>query len=163
MELIVDELRALALLIAANAGPLVLGKVMRDRAAVPIDFGHVMRDGERLFGNHKTWRGLIFGTLACGAVAGLLGLPIHVGIGFALVSLTADAISSAIKRRKRLKPGTETQGLDQIGETCVPLLVYANALSLAVMEIVIVTIVFMIIESSTTAVRQRSWFDRASS
>lgn len=163
MELLADELRALALLIAANAGPLVLGKLMRDRAAVPLDFGYVMADGERLFGNHKTWRGLIFGTALCALVTGYLGLPMHVGIGFALVSLAADAASSAIKRRKRLKPGTETQGLDQIGETCLPLLVYASALSLALMEIVIVTIAFMIIESSTTAVRQRSWFDRASS
>lgn len=163
MDLLNDELRALALLIAANAAPLVLGKFLGKRAALPLDFGLVLSDGERLFGSHKTWRGLIFGTACCALVAMYLGLPVHIGIGFALVSLAADAASSAVKRRKRLPPGTETQGLDQIGETLLPLLVYSSPLSLAVSEVLIVTVAFMIIESCTTAMRQRRWFDRASS
>src|SRR5207244_4565349 len=37
----------------------------------PIDFGRTLRDGERLFGDGKTWRGLVGGTLA-GALLGLL-------------------------------------------------------------------------------------------
>src|SRR3989454_11668937 len=32
----------------------------------PIDFGRTLRDGERLFGDGKTWRGLVGGTLAGG-------------------------------------------------------------------------------------------------
>src|SRR2546426_9134833 len=38
----------------------------------PIDFGRILRDGERLFGDGKTWRGLVGGTL----IAALLGLPL---------------------------------------------------------------------------------------
>src|SRR2546430_10703658 len=37
----------------------------------PIDFGRTLRDRERLFGDGKTWRGLVGGTLA-GAFLGLL-------------------------------------------------------------------------------------------
>src|SRR3989442_14831627 len=37
----------------------------------PIDFGRTLRDGERLFGDGKTWRGLVGGTLM-GALLGLL-------------------------------------------------------------------------------------------
>src|SRR2546425_163624 len=37
----------------------------------PIDLGRTFRDGERLFGDGKTWRGLVGGTLA-GALLGLL-------------------------------------------------------------------------------------------
>src|SRR5438094_10181146 len=37
----------------------------------PIDFGRTLRDGERLFGDGKTWRGLVGGTSG-GAVVGLL-------------------------------------------------------------------------------------------
>src|SRR2546427_7243325 len=40
----------------------------------PIDFGRTLRDGERLFGDGKTWRGLVGGTLA-GAFLGLLLAP----------------------------------------------------------------------------------------
>jgi hypothetical protein len=55
---VLDEVRALALLIATNAVPVVVAKLARDRLAAPLDFGWVLADGERLFGSHKTWRGL---------------------------------------------------------------------------------------------------------
>src|SRR2546430_9933407 len=44
----------------------------------PIDFGRKLADGERIFGDGKTWRGLAGGTLS-GAVLGLLlSLPFNV-------------------------------------------------------------------------------------
>src|SRR2546426_2043485 len=43
----------------------------------PIDFGRTLRDRERLFGDGKTWRGLLGGTLA-GAFLGLaFALPVN--------------------------------------------------------------------------------------
>src|SRR5256886_10801535 len=41
----------------------------------PIDFGRTLRDGERLFGDGKTWRGLVGGTLAGAFLRLLLALP----------------------------------------------------------------------------------------
>ncbi|MGI0148522.1 MAG: CDP-2,3-bis-(O-geranylgeranyl)-sn-glycerol synthase [Thermoplasmata archaeon] len=97
----------------------------------PIDFGRTLRDGERIFGDGKTWRGLIGGTLA-GAILGLLltlpfewlapqsawsfGSPI-VAFGastvLALGALLGDLGGAFLKRRLRLPRGSKATGLDQ--------------------------------------------------
>ncbi len=155
--MVVDELHAFALLIAANAMPVIVGKLARGRAAAPLDFGLIMPDGERLFGSHKTWRGLASGIAACALVAVYLGLPVWVGVGFAALSLAADACSSAAKRRMRLKPGSEVLGLDQLAETLLPLFVFAAPLNLQLTEIVLVTVCFVVLDAATSPLRHRSW------
>jgi CDP-diglyceride synthetase len=154
---IIDELHAFALLIAANAMPVIVGKLARDRGAVPLDFGRVMPDGERLFGSHKTWRGLVSGIAACVLLALYLGLPAWLGAGFGAVSLLADAASSAAKRRMRLKPGSEVLGLDQLAEALLPLLVFAEPLRLQLGEIALVTAGFVVLDTATAGLRHRSW------
>jgi CDP-diglyceride synthetase len=154
---VIDELHAFALLITANAAPVVVGKLARDRGAQPLDFGRVMPDGERLFGSHKTWRGLVSGIAACAVLAALLGLPAWLGAGFAAVSLLADACSSAAKRRMRVKPGSEVLWLDQLAEALLPLLVFAEPLGLQLGEIAAVTACFIIIDAATAGLRHRSW------
>jgi hypothetical protein len=154
---VLDDLHAFALLLAANAVPVVVGKLARDRGALPLDFGRVMPDGERLFGSHKTWRGLASGIAACMLLAIYLELPLWLGAGFAAVSLAADACSSAAKRRMRLKPGSEVLWLDQLGETLLPLLVFAKPLGLNLKEIAIVTTCFLVLEAATARLRHRSW------
>jgi CDP-2,3-bis-(O-geranylgeranyl)-sn-glycerol synthase len=154
---VVDELHAFALLIAANAVPVIVGKLARGRAALPLDFGRVMPDGERLFGSHKTWRGLASGIAACALLALYLGLPVWLGAAFAAVSLAADACSSAAKRRMRLKPGSEVLGLDQLAETLIPLFVFAEPLGLQLTEIVLVTVCFVVLDTVTAPLRRRGW------
>jgi hypothetical protein len=154
---VVDELHAFALLIAANAVPVIVGKVARDRGAQPLDFGRVMPDGERLFGSHKTWRGLASGIAACALLAIYLGLPVWLGAGFAALSLAADACSSAAKRRMRLKPGSDVLGLDQLAETLVPLFVFAEPLDLQLAEIALVTACFVVLDAATAGLRHRRW------
>ncbi len=51
----------------ANAGMVFAG------GGKPIDGGKVLKDGRRLFGDHKTWRGILLGPL-------YIGIPISVGI-----------------------------------------------------------------------------------
>ena len=155
--MIVDELHAFALLIAANAVPVIVGKLAGDRAAQPLDFGRVMPDGERLLGSHKTWRGLISGIAACSLLAAYFGLPVGLGAGFAALSLLADACSSAAKRRMKLKPGSEVLGLDQLAEALVPLLVFARPLELQLSEIVGVTAGFVVLDRATVGLRRRRW------
>src|SRR2546428_10204618 len=41
----------------------------------PIDFGRTLRDGERLFGGGKTWRGPVGGTLSGGFFGFFPSLP----------------------------------------------------------------------------------------
>ena len=155
--MVTDDLQAFALLIAANAVPVIVGKLARERAAAPLDFGRVLPDGERLFGSHKTWRGLASGIVACAALAAYFNLPVWLGAGFAALSLLADAISSAVKRRMRLKPGSEVLGLDQLAEALVPLLVFSRPLGLQAGEITFVTAAFVILDAATAGLRHRRW------
>ena len=155
--MVIDDLHAFALLITANAVPVIVGKLARERGAQPLDFGRVMPDGERLFGSHKTWRGLASGIVACAVLAVYLDLPAWLGTGFAALSLFADACSSAVKRRMRLKPGSEVLGLDQLAEALVPLLVFSGPLGLQAGEITLVTACFVILDRATAGLRRRSW------
>lgn len=157
MNGLIDATRALALLAAANAAPVIVAQLVHDRWSMPLDFGYVMADGERLFGSHKTWRGLMSGMLACIAVGMLFGLSLWVGAGFAAASLLADSVSSSIKRRMHLKPGAEYLGLDQIGEALLPLVVFARPLALGLVEIVGIVIVFVIFDVATSRLRHRRW------
>jgi CDP-diglyceride synthetase len=157
MAIVLDEVRALALLIAANAVPVVVAKLARDRWAAPLDFGRVLPDGERLFGSHKTWRGLIAGIAACTGVALLFEVKPIIGAGVACASLLADAASSAVKRRMHLQPGTEYPGVDQLGEVLAPLVLFANPLSLEWSEVLVVAVAFSVLDIATARLRHRPW------
>jgi hypothetical protein len=152
-----DIVRALALLVAANAAPVVVAKLARDRWAAPLDFGWVLPDGERLFGSHKTWRGLVSGIAASAGVGLLFGVTPLISVGFACASLLADAASSAAKRRMHLKPGTEYPGLDQVGEVLVPLALFASPLSLEWSEVILVAVTFSVLDIATAGLRHRRW------
>jgi CDP-archaeol synthase len=152
-----DEIRALALLIAANAVPVIVAKLARDRWAAPLDFKWVLPDGERLFGSHKTWRGLVSGIAAGAGVGMLFGEIPVIGASFACVSLLADAVSSAAKRRMHLKPGTEYAGLDQAAEALVPLALFASPLLLEWTEVVVVAGTFSVLDIATAQLRHRRW------
>lgn len=98
----------------------------------PVDLGRTLGDGERIFGDGKTWRGLIGGT-ATGALLGLLlSLPFLVpsqesawsfgrsaGEAFgasavlAFGALLGDLSGAFVKRRMHMARGTKARGLDQ--------------------------------------------------
>jgi CDP-2,3-bis-(O-geranylgeranyl)-sn-glycerol synthase len=119
----------------ANAAP-VFGAVIPflKRWDAPIDGGRMYR-GERLFGSHKTWRGLICGTIAASLVLWLQQLafnhtswaqylagPINysilptllLGPLFAIGALGGDAIESFFKRQRGIKSGGTWIPFDQI-------------------------------------------------
>ncbi len=92
---------ALVFLMTANVAAWAAGRLIPRRWRVPLDGGATLADGSRLLGDHKTWAGLIAGTLACAAVSGLLQRSLLLGAAFGLLSLTGDCASSFIKRRLR--------------------------------------------------------------
>ena len=96
----------------------------------PVDAGRVLRDGRRLLGDGKTWRGLAGGILS-GAVLGVVLHSVAVIVesdsfsfgslfqAAALVfllpfgALMGDILGSFIKRRMGLERGARSPGLDQ--------------------------------------------------
>lgn len=134
---------ALLLLILANAAPWAAARLLGDRWAAPLDGGRLLRDGRRLFGSHKTWRGLVAGITVCALAAPLLDLPWLAGAGFGGAALLGDALSSAVKRRLALPPGTAVPGLDQLPEALLPLIALAAVLELDGARIILVALAFL--------------------
>jgi CDP-2,3-bis-(O-geranylgeranyl)-sn-glycerol synthase len=148
--------RVLILLISANSAPWMLGRMLRERWNAPLDFGLTLRDGRRLLGSHKTWRGLVGGSLACAAAAALCGLGWPIGAEFGVLSLLGDMLSSALKRRLGLAPGREVPVIDQLPEALVPLIVFRRALGLDAVTILATTALFAVLDVLSTRARHRS-------
>lgn len=116
---------------AANMAP-VLFQHVTPFLAVPVDGGKSWK-GKRILGDHKTWRGFIFGTLL-GGVVFLLQLlllaifpdtrswwafessafPFYFGFLFGFSALFGDALKSFFKRRAGVPPGQRWFPFDQI-------------------------------------------------
>ena len=97
----------------------------------PVDFGRKMKDGTRILGDGKTWRGLVGGTLS-GMVLGLIQVAIMMNLDMtewtygtcvrctviilfllAFGSMFGDMLGSFIKRRMKVGRGAKAPGLDQ--------------------------------------------------
>lgn len=147
---------ALLLVVVANTAAWTAGRLLRDRWSAPLDFGLVLKDGQRLFGSHKTWRGVLTGAAACGLTAEFAGWDFLAGAGFGAASLVGDALSSSVKRRLGLRPGAEVPGLDQIPEALLPLAVFGPALDLGVGAMAAVALVFTVLDIAATGIRHRA-------
>jgi len=148
-------LLALLLVVTANATPWLLAVGFGDRGAAPLDHGLVLPDGKRLLGAHKTWRGLIGGTLACACVGAATGVGFGIGALFGMIALAGDAAASFVKRRADLAPGSEVPGLDQLPETLLPMWVLAPQLRLTWIDIIVVACAFMLLDGVTARIRHR--------
>ncbi len=101
----------------------------------PIDRGFVFR-GVRVFGDHKTVRGLLAGAVTGGltfllqlkileqypqiggiAYPGFLMAPVWFGFWQGFCALLGDAVKSFFKRRRRIRPGGSWMPFDQIDWT----------------------------------------------
>lgn len=110
---------------AANLSPVIANRIpILKRWNTPMDFGRSW-NGHRIFGDHKTWRGILFGA----AVAVLVGWLQYRVITYSAESiwfivwvsgllgvgaLFGDAVESMFKRRIGIKPGQSWFPFDQI-------------------------------------------------
>ncbi len=153
---------ALILLMTANGLPWMAGRVFRGRWGAPLDFG--LRIGRhRLFGSHKTWRGLLTAAVACAAVGAVLHLGWWTGCLFGVLSMLGDALSSCIKRRLDKPPGTDILLLDQLPEALLPMAVLSGPLGLDAGQILIVAAVFVVLDAVTARIRHGSASGRRAS
>ncbi len=146
-------LAALLLVIAANMAPWAAGRLLRKHLSAPLDCHVRLPDGTRLLGDHKTWRGVLAGEIVCAVAARVLGYSWTLGFVFAALSLAADAISSCVKRRLRLSPGSEVPALDQLPEALLPLLVLARPLGISIAAAFVVAMVFLCLDVVTVRLR----------
>lgn len=146
-------LKAFGLLVAAHAAPWAAAYVLGDHLAAPIDAGATL-NGRRLLGDHKTWRGAAAAMIACALAATLAGYSVRLGMEFAALSLAGDALSSLVKRRLRLAPGTEVPGLDQIPEALAPLLTLSGPLGMGGGAALVLTGIFMLADLALTPLRR---------
>jgi len=144
---------SLLLLIMSNFVPWALGRICGNRWSAPLDCGVRLRDGRRLLGSHKTWRGLVAAVVVCAITAELLGIPGWLGMEFAALSMLGDSISSAWKRRRGREPGADDPGLDQLPEALLPLLALRDPLNLGWKEVALVTTVFAVLNLVSLRVR----------
>ncbi len=101
----------------ANSIPPLLTKLFG--LGPPIDAGRLWR-GQPIFGSHKTWLGLIGGTLAGVATFAVqrqfdhLAIPLVAGVAMSFGALAGDLAKSFLKRRFAVAPGRTWFPLDQL-------------------------------------------------
>lgn len=145
----------LLLVVTSNGAPIVGNIVFKQRYIWPLDFGLKMGDGHRIFGGHKTFRGIILAVLCTTSFAWLLGLGLSTGAAIALAAMTGDLTASFIKRRLGIIPGGMFIGLDQIPEALFPLAVIGPTYGLSWTLIIILSLIFLIFELVTSQLLYR--------
>lgn len=145
-----------------NAAPVFANHIpLLKKLGQPVDFGKSWR-GARIFGDHKTWRGLLSGILV-GAATGLLQMllangidwfdglgvfldyrgpePIWFGALLGLGALLADMIKSFFKRRRNVPSGEAWVPFDQIDFILGALLISAPFVDLSLRQMIITVLV----------------------
>lgn len=130
------------MLVLANGSPVIVTRLLHHRGNWPVDAGRLWRDGRRLFGPSKTWRGLASGTLSCLLFAAWLGLGWVFGAVFGLLALLGDLLSSFLKRRMGLGASARALWLDQLPEALLPMLMAWLWLPLLLWQAVAVAVLF---------------------
>jgi len=140
------SLQLLALLGIANGTPIVARKLLQDRLSAPVDGGIILPDGEPIFGNSKTVRGVILSVVTTTGSAVLLHLDWSTGATIAGLSMLGDLFSSFVKRRLHLPLHAQAFGLDQIPEALLPLLIVKEQFNLTSNAIAVLVITFIVLE-----------------
>ena len=111
-----DWLSALYIILptyCTNGAPVLFG------GGIPIDMGRSLADGERVLGDHKTFRGFLSG-LVVGTIVGVVSsyvfsmnlVPIAFSASFG--ALLGDMAGAMLKRRLKIAPGGALPIVDQL-------------------------------------------------
>ena len=140
------ELNLLFLIIVANGAPIITRYFLKDYGDWPVDGGRCCLDGQRWLGDSKTWRGIIASCVVTVTFALALALPSHIGLLIAVGAMAGDVLSSFIKRRLKMASSSMALGIDQVPEALLPLLVVQPIFQLSGVDIVALTVAFIVLE-----------------
>lgn len=110
----------LLVLICVNALPFLADLGLGARLRQPVDGRRLWLDGRRLFGNHKTWRGIAFAVAGGAALGPVVGIGWLVGAAMGALAMAGDLLTSFIKRRLHDPEGKPVIVLDQVFEAVLP-------------------------------------------
>jgi CDP-archaeol synthase len=134
----------LFLLMLANGTPLIAKKIFGGRYSYPLDGDFRFADGRPFFGRSKTIRGVALAVVVTTGAAPLIGLGWKTGLLVGSFAMVGDLVSSFSKRRLNLPSSSRASGLDQVPESLFPLLACRNLLSLAVADIAVCVVMFVV-------------------
>jgi CDP-2,3-bis-(O-geranylgeranyl)-sn-glycerol synthase len=123
-----------------NAAPVLFG------GGRPIDYGRVLSDGQRMFGDNKTYRGFASGLLV-GVVVGVFesifvsSNLLIVAILASLGALIGDLLGAFVKRRFKIAPGSSFPLLDQLDFVVGAILIISPITSLSLGTVLILLLV----------------------
>jgi CDP-2,3-bis-(O-geranylgeranyl)-sn-glycerol synthase len=137
---------------AANAAPVALKRLLSDRYSRPVDGVLVLRDGHRLLGPSKTWRGIAIGILAPACLSPLMNLPWQAGALAGAAAMAGDCLASFVKRRLGLAASSMALGLDQIPESLLPAIAMRAYAPLSAIDILMVVLTFFVGELALSRV-----------
>ncbi len=139
----------------ANASPTVFG------GGKPLDLGKNFIDGKRIFGDHKTIRGLLAGIL-CGILTGIFLLPFVPNASLidnlkrsTLLSIgthVGDLLGSFIKRRIDIPPGGSFPVIDQIGFLLTALFITIPFYPLPFTHILLLIVLTLVLHPATNLI-----------
>lgn len=142
----VELLQLSLLIIIANGAPIIIRLLLKDVFNCAVDFGHKLPDHNPIFGESKTWRGIIAALTATGIAAWLLGYSAQTGLLVALYAILGDLGSSFIKRRLGKPASSMAIFLDQIPESLLPALMMRQVFNLDISSVFQLVLIFIITE-----------------
>jgi len=128
----------------ANGTPVIAKWLIGNRLDCALDHGLNLADGQRLFGQSKTFRGVVLAIAATSVVGSLIGLSWQAGAAIGASAMAGDLMSSFTKRRMKLAPSSMALGIDQIPESLLPAVLATWFLPLTVWDVLLTTIIFFV-------------------
>jgi CDP-2,3-bis-(O-geranylgeranyl)-sn-glycerol synthase len=123
-------LSVLALVLLANAAPVIARFLLGDHFGRPIDGGRRFSDGRPVLGGSKTYRGVAAAVVLTVPAAELVDVGGWVGLIIAVMAMAGDLLSSFVKRRVGKPVHARVFLLDDVPEGLLPVLAIAGPLGL---------------------------------
>lgn len=140
-------LSVLALVVLANAAPVLAHLVLGPRLDRPVDGSRRFVDGRPMLGPSKRVRGIVVAVLLCAPVAELIGVGWHLGLLIAVAGMAGDLLSSFVKRRLGRPPHTRAPLLDELPEVLLPVGAVAVPLGLSWLDGIAIVLGFALIHA----------------
>jgi CDP-2,3-bis-(O-geranylgeranyl)-sn-glycerol synthase len=134
------------MLLASNGAPILAARLFGSRVSIPVDFNRRLGDGNAIFGESKTWRGLFAALLTASILALFFGFGLTFGLVFGCQVMLGDLVSSFIKRRRGRAPSDRSTGLDQLPESLLPALYSCISMELVWWWAIVLSLVFMLLQ-----------------